>query len=31
MGQAGQAKVGARYTWEQIYSKLLAIYQELVG
>jgi glycosyltransferase involved in cell wall biosynthesis len=31
MGQRGRAKVEANYTWEQIYQKLRAIYQELVA
>jgi len=31
MGQAGRAKIEAHYTWEHIYTKLLAVYEELVG
>jgi glycogen(starch) synthase len=31
MGQRGQAKVEARYTWSHIYSRLRALYEELIG
>jgi glycosyltransferase involved in cell wall biosynthesis len=31
MGQRGQAKVQARYTWDHIYQRLRALYEELTG
>jgi len=31
MGSRGKAKVEARYTWESIYTRLWAVYQDLVG
>ena len=31
MGRRGQAKVEARYTWNQIYSRLRALYEQLIG
>jgi glycosyltransferase involved in cell wall biosynthesis len=31
MGERGRAKVEARYTWDQVYYRLLAAYEELVA
>jgi glycosyltransferase involved in cell wall biosynthesis len=31
MGEQGRAKVKAHYTWDRVYRKLLAAYEELVA